>query len=125
MRYNLRQFCRTKTRQQPIDKTMNIQKQIDLVRDWGAERNIIGRYAKATIHTQFDKFLEESGELDIAITNDKHDEITDGIGDTAVTLILLAELHGVTFEDCLEWAYNEIKNRSGKMVDGQFVKDTK
>ena len=104
---------------------MNIQKQIDLVRDWGAERNIIGRYAKATIYTQFDKFLEESGELDVAITNDKHDEITDGIGDTAVTLILLAELHGVTFEDCLEWAYNEIKNRSGKMEDGQFVKDTK
>jgi NTP pyrophosphatase (non-canonical NTP hydrolase) len=104
---------------------MNIQKQIDLIREWGSDRNIIGRHARATMNSQFDKFLEESNELDMAIVNEDYDETTDAIGDTAVTLILLAELHGVSFEDCLEWAYNEIENRTGKMVNGQFVKDAK
>jgi len=101
----------------------NIQKQIDLVRDWGRERNIIGRDARATMRSQFGKCREETDELEAAITNYDHDEITDGIGDTTVTLILLAELHGVSFEDCLEWAYNEIKDRTGHMQDGVYVKD--
>ena len=103
---------------------MDIQKQIDLVRDWGRERNIIGRDARATIRSQFKICREETDELEAAITNYDHDEITDGIGDTTVTLILLAELHGVSFEDCLEWAYNEIKDRTGNWVWDKFVKDT-
>ena len=49
-------------------------------------------------------------------------EVKDGIGDIAVTIILAAELAGLTFEDCLFAAYNQIKDRQGKMVGGQFVK---
>jgi len=30
---------------------------------------------------------------------------------------------GLDFEKCLESAYNEIKGRTGKVVDGVFVKD--
>ena len=70
-----------------------------------------------------DKLNEEFLELDVAIINDNQREVIDGIGDMTVVLILLAELRGLRFEDCLNAAYEEIKGRTGKMVDGTFVKD--
>jgi hypothetical protein len=51
-------------------------------------------------------------------------EIKDGIGDTVVTLIGVCEMYGFTLEECLQQAYEVISKRSGKMVDGKFVKDT-
>ena len=33
------------------------------------------------------------------------------------------ELQGVSIEECIESAYNEIKNRKGKMVNGTYKKD--
>jgi NTP pyrophosphatase (non-canonical NTP hydrolase) len=53
-----------------------------------------------------------------------HEEIKDGIGDTVVTLIGVCEMYGFTLEECLQQAYEVISKRSGKMVDGKFVKDT-
>lgn len=50
-------------------------------------------------------------------------EVADGIGDMLVTIILLAKIVGLDSVDCLADAYDEIKNRKGKMVDGLFVKD--
>jgi len=102
---------------------MDIKTLINLVREWGTSREIIGANAKATLRSQFGKTIEEVNELDFAILNSDHDGITDGIGDTAVTLIMLSELHGVSFEDCLAFAYNEISSRTGKMVNGTFEKD--
>jgi len=102
---------------------MEIKTLINLVRDWGTSREIIGANAKATLETQFGKTLEEVQELHVAIHDNDHDGITDGIGDTAVTLIMLSELHGISFEDCIAFAYNQISSRTGKMVDGTFIKD--
>ena len=73
--------------------------------------------------SQFEKTLEEIEELNDAIEDNDLPEIKDAIGDTTVTLILLAERYGLTFEDCLEWAYNQIKGRTGQMIGGVFVKD--
>ena len=50
-------------------------------------------------------------------------EVKDGIGDTLVTIIILAEMLGMDTVDCLNEAYNVIKGRTGKMIDGLFVKD--
>ena len=50
-------------------------------------------------------------------------EVKDGIGDTMVTLILLANMYGWTLEECLQVAYDVISKRTGKMVNGTFVKD--
>lgn len=50
-------------------------------------------------------------------------EAKDGIGDMLVTIIILAEMLGFDTVECLEAAYNVIKNRTGKMVNGLFVKD--
>lgn len=52
------------------------------------------------------------------------DALKDGIGDTVVTLIILAQQQGWTLEECLQYAYDEIKNRKGKTINGTFVKDS-
>jgi hypothetical protein len=51
------------------------------------------------------------------------DEAKDGIGDMLVTIIILARLLNLNSVDCLNAAYNVIKNRTGQMINGQFVKD--
>ena len=96
---------------------------IEAVRQWGRDKGIIGDQAKATERTQLFKLLEEIGELQSAIrTNDQAEKI-DAIGDCTVVLILLADLIGIPFEECLDTAYQVISQRTGKMVDGTFVKD--
>tara|TARA_R110002012_G_scaffold155160_6_gene316040 strand:- start:4466 stop:4774 length:309 start_codon:yes stop_codon:yes gene_type:complete len=100
-----------------------IQDTINKVRAWGADKGITGPEGKATGISQFSKTLEEVNELSDAIEANDLPEIEDAIGDTTVTLILLAELYGLTFEECLEWAYSVISKRTGQMVDGVFIKD--
>jgi NTP pyrophosphatase (non-canonical NTP hydrolase) len=94
--------------------------QFDLIRDWADER---GLYENGDTKTQALKLVEEVGETCRAILKENYEEITDGIGDCVVVLTNLAELHGTSIEDCIEEAYNEIKNRKGKMVNGTYKKD--
>ena len=102
---------------------MTTQELIEAIRTWGTERNIIGDNAKATTQTQFVKLLEEVEELNVAIGTSNQVEIVDAIGYCTVVLILLADLAGERFEECLESAYEVIKQRTGKIVDGVYVKD--
>ena len=69
------------------------------------------------------KTLEEVNELLTGIVTDDHEEIKDAFGDILVTIIIGAELQGLNLLDCLESALNIIEKRTGKMVNGQFVKD--
>ena len=94
--------------------------QFDLIRDWADER---GLYENGDTKTQALKLVEEVGETCRAILKEDYEEVTDGIGDCVVVLTNLAELHGVSIEECIEKAYNEIKNRTGKMVNGTYKKD--
>jgi len=94
--------------------------QFDLIRDWADER---GLYENGDTKTQALKLVEEVGETCRAILKEDYEEVTDGIGDCVVVLTNLAELHGVSIEECIEKAYNEIKNRKGKMVNGTYKKD--
>ena len=73
--------------------------------------------------TQALKLVEEVGETCRAILKEDAKEMVDGIGDCVVVLTNLAELLGVSIEDCIEQAYNEIKDRTGKMSNGTFKKD--
>ena len=92
----------------------------DLIREWANER---GLYDKGDAKTQTLKLMEEAGEICRAVLkNDRH-EIIDGIGDCVVVLTNLAELIDMPIEDCIEVAYAEISNRTGKMVNGTFKKD--
>jgi len=99
------------------------QETINAVREWGIEKGIIGPNGKADERTQLTKLIEEVEELTDAVFDNDHHEKIDAIGDCTVVLILLSEIIGVPFEECLESAYNVIKSRTGQMVGGVFVKD--
>ncbi len=103
---------------------MNTDTTIELVREWGRQKGIIGPNASGTQRGQLYKLMEEVGELKHAIQIDDRDEKIDAIGDCTVVLILLAEMIEVPLEYCLDAAYQVISQRTGRMVDGQFVKDT-
>ena len=92
----------------------------DLIRLWAEER---GLYHKGDPKTQTLKLMEEAGEICRAVLKKDESEIIDGIGDCVVVLTNLAELAGTSIEDCIDLAYNEIKNRTGKMSNGTFKKD--
>jgi NTP pyrophosphatase (non-canonical NTP hydrolase) len=72
---------------------------------------------------QFIKTVEELGEVASALAKGNKEGFIDGIGDVVVTLIILAEQNGLDIEDCLEHAWNEIKDRTGKTVNGVFIKN--
>jgi len=69
------------------------------------------------------KVMEEVGETMAALARGNKGAIKDGIGDSIVTLIILAMQCGFSATECLDAAYNEIKNRKGKTVDGVFIKE--
>jgi NTP pyrophosphatase (non-canonical NTP hydrolase) len=94
--------------------------QFDLIREWAHER---GLYDKGDVKTQTLKLLEEAGEICRAVLKDDKEQIIDGIGDCVVVLTNLAELNDISIEDCIDAAYEEISNRTGKMVNGTFKKD--
>jgi NTP pyrophosphatase (non-canonical NTP hydrolase) len=93
----------------------------DLIRTWADER---GLYDKGDTKTQYLKLMEEAGELGRAILKNDEPEFIDAIGDMVVVLTNLARLGGVSIETCIDSAYEVISKRTGKMVNGTFVKDT-
>jgi len=94
--------------------------QFDLIREWADER---GLYDNGDPKTQALKLVEEVGEIARAILKDDTEEVIDGIGDAVVVLTNLAELIGAPIEMCIDEAYDVISKRTGKMVNGTFVKD--
>jgi NTP pyrophosphatase (non-canonical NTP hydrolase) len=92
----------------------------DLIRDWAKER---GLYDKGDPKTQALKLVEEVGETCRAILKEDKIEAIDGVGDCVVVLTNLAELLGTPIEVCINTAYNEIKDRKGKMNNGTYVKN--
>ena len=92
------------------------------IRDWAGER---GLYTKGDTKTQFCKLMEEAGELGRAVLKDDKAEFIDAIGDMVVVLTNMAHLGGTTIENCIDEAYKVISKRTGKMVNGTFVKDEK
>lgn len=91
---------------------------IELTKQWHRDRNLI---EGASDKDQVCKLIQEVGELSDNVC--KQRDIKDDIGDCMVVLINIAERNNVSITECLEVAYNDIKDRTGKMVDGVFVKD--
>jgi len=98
------------------------------VTQWGYDKGILRKNLKRrdlddARAAQFRKTLEEVEELGAALLYSDREEVCDSIGDIIVTLIMQAELWDTSIQDCLDGAYQVIRKRTGKMVDGQFVKD--
>jgi NTP pyrophosphatase (non-canonical NTP hydrolase) len=92
----------------------------DKIAQWAHDRNLI---EGATPQAQMLKLTEEVGELAGGVARKKLDIVKDGIGDCVVVLTILAKQHGLDVRDCIDAAYDEIKDRKGRMVDGIFVKE--
>jgi len=54
---------------------------------------------------------------------DTSEEITDGIGDILVTILIQCKMQNLDPLNCLETALNVIEQRTGKMIGGKFCKD--
>lgn len=92
----------------------------DQIRQWAIDRDI---YEKGDIKTQLIKLHEETGELSKAVLDGDKEGIIDAIGDSIVVLTNLAKFADTTIENCMQSAYDEISNRTGRMINGTFVKD--
>ena len=91
------------------------------IRRWAYERGI---YDHGDSKTQYVKLMEEAGELAEALLKNDKPEIIDAIGDMVVVLTNLAKLEKLDIEDCIDNAYQTISKRTGKMMNGTFVKNT-
>jgi len=92
----------------------------DDIRGWAAARNLI---LGSSTDKQFLKLVEEVGELAEGLAKDREAAIIDGIGYAVVVLTILAAQRGLFIESCIEAAWDEIKDRRGRTVDGVFVKE--
>lgn len=90
------------------------------VLQWADNKNLL---KPENVLKQFAKFISEAGELGDAIIKDDRTETRDAIGDVQVTLIILCEQLGFEYDECLFDAYNIIAKRTGKTVNGTFIKD--
>jgi len=92
----------------------------DNIRDWAKDKEIL---KKGDSKTQYIKLQEEAGELAKALLKQDKPEIIDAIGDIVVVLTNLAKIENLNIEDCIESAYKVISKRTGKMINGTFVKN--
>jgi len=97
---------------------MTLQEYEQRIVSWHHDRNLI---EGATDKDQVCKLIQEVGELSDNVCKGK--SVADDIGDCIVVLINIAERNKLSLTDCLSVAYNDIKDRKGKMVDGVFVKE--
>jgi len=89
-----------------------------LIGQWHRDRNLIDG---SSDKDQYMKLIQEAGELSDSLCKGK--DIKDDIGDMMVVLINIMVRNNLTMNECLSVAYNDIKDRKGKMVDGVFVKE--
>ena len=86
---------------------------------WHRDRNLIDG---STDKDQYLKLIQEAGELSDNICKGR--DISDDIGDMIVVLINIAERNGLSLATCMEKAWQDIKDRRGRMIDGVFVKES-
>lgn len=88
---------------------------------WAEARRII---PNSNPESQLLKAVSEMGELaDATIKNDQ-EAIVDAVGDVMVCLINYCALQDINLVDCMEVAYDQIKNRRGSLLpNGVFKKD--
>lgn len=110
-----------KLRKQLVAKPManTLDQLVEQVQQWSIDKDL----HNGNSDRQALKFYEEAGEVASALSRGQMDALKDGIGDTVVTLIILAQQHDMTLQECLQYAYDEIKGRKGEMRNGTFVKE--
>ena len=90
----------------------------NLIVQWHHDSNLIDG---SSDKDQVLKLIQELGELSDSVCKGK--DVKDDLGDMMVVMLNIMERQGVSMEECLSTAYNDIKDRKGRMVDGIFVKE--
>jgi len=98
---------------------MNLNELTNKIRIWATERGL----DEAQPEKQMLKLVEEIGELAEGLAKGNLDEVIDSIGGSYVVLTILAMQMDLNIEDCIDAAYDEIKDRKGAMKNGVFVKE--
>jgi NTP pyrophosphatase (non-canonical NTP hydrolase) len=84
---------------------------------------IFSREHGSSAKRQCAKLDEEFRELCSAVTEHNVPEVVDALGDMMVVMTMIAEFYHTSLGYCYDSAYNVIKDRKGKMVNGLFVKE--
>lgn len=84
-----------------------------------SDSEILLRKLNADLHSLF-----LDGRIKTVAPDEAKEALQDALGDMAVVAINHAEREGISYETCLDSAYQEIKDRKGKMIDGVFVKES-
>lgn len=100
--------------------TTNMELLAHRVEQWAKERGLDNPNNSTA---QALKLFEEAGELAQAHLKEREQDGKDAVGDILVVLTIYCQQKGWSIAECFELAYNEIKNRKGKMVNGSFVKE--
>lgn len=91
---------------------------VNNIKKWGAERGI----TDGDPSRQLNKLTEELGELAEGFNKKVPEQVKDSLGDMFVVMTLFAEQNGLDIVSCIQSAYDTIKDREGKNIDGAFVK---
>lgn len=110
---------------QHINKTqaMTFEELQEAIIQWANDRSMI-KQDRLTVLAQLAKVSEEHGELSAGINKNDEDKTKDSLGDILVTLIILAQDLNLDLLDCLNEAYNVIKDRKGKVINGSYIKES-
>lgn len=98
---------------------MNLNELTQKIEQWAIDKGL----DEAQPEKQMLKLVEEVGELAQGLAKGNLDQVVDSIGDVYVVLKILSMQLDLNLSDCVSEAYDEIKDRKGKMVDGVFVKE--
>lgn len=99
---------------------VNYEKLIQLIQEWAVGKNI---HKPENINRQALKLFEEMGELAGGLAKGNQEAFIDAVGDIQVVLIILCLQSGVDYKEALANVYDIISKRTGKTIDGVFVKD--
>lgn len=100
------------------DNNDDLQRSITMTTNWFYARNMIE--GSDNIH-QYHKLIQECGELSDNLIKNK--DRRDDYGGIMTVLIGMMERDGYTVQECLEKAYEDIKDRKGTMINNVFVKE--
>lgn len=95
---------------------------IDKTIQWAHDRNLIDQTPERA-RQQMLKVMSELGEFADEVAAGDINLQTDELGDVIVTLIITGKNLGIDIEDALQVAYDKIKDRKGKLINGVFVKE--
>ncbi len=103
-----------------VEVKRNYPREKDILQ-WSKDRGILDN---STPYAQYGKLEEEFYELGDGLENRSREEVKDAIGDMYVVMTNIAKMYGLTMNECVEAAWEEIKDRKGYLNGvGVFVKE--